>query len=144
MIVLFLTSPPIRFRAHQAPVYSVEWNTFSPSIFMTCAAEWVIKIWDVACVTSSENPRPLFTFDLGGPVNFNNQPHIRTCSTLYMIRLGMWLGPLIPLLCLLEPPLKGRSTSMIFTSTNTTQFVFKVRQDVVLSSSDLTATFSQI
>ena len=50
-------------------MYSVEWNTFSPSIFMTCAAEWVIKIWDVGSVTNTENPRPLFTFDLGGPVS---------------------------------------------------------------------------
>ena len=66
---LNFSSQPIRFSAHQAPVYSVEWNTFSPSIFMTCAAEWVIKIWDVASVTNTENPRPLFTFDLGGPVS---------------------------------------------------------------------------
>ena len=49
-------------------MYSVEWNTFSPSIFMTSAAEWIIKIWDVASIMSTENPRPLFTFDLGGPV----------------------------------------------------------------------------
>lgn len=62
------TSPNIRFSAHQAPVYSVEWNTFSPSIFMTSAAEWIIKIWDVTSIMSTENPRPLFTFDLGGPV----------------------------------------------------------------------------
>ena len=28
------------------PVYNIEWNTFIPDIFITCAAEWVIKIWD--------------------------------------------------------------------------------------------------
>ena len=34
------------FSAHNMPVYNIEWNTFIPDIFITCAAEWVVKIWD--------------------------------------------------------------------------------------------------
>ena len=58
-----------RFSAHKAPVYSIVWNTFDPVIFLTCAAEWVIKIWDVTSITKTSHPGPLFTFDLGGPVS---------------------------------------------------------------------------
>ena len=33
------------YRAHDTPVYNIVWNTFVSSIFMTCAAEWHLKIW---------------------------------------------------------------------------------------------------
>ena len=23
-----------------------QWNTFVPNIFISCAAEWIVKIWD--------------------------------------------------------------------------------------------------
>ena len=32
--------------AHNMPVYNVCWNHYVPSIFLTCAADWLIKIWD--------------------------------------------------------------------------------------------------
>ena len=35
------------FQAHNTPVYNIEWNTFIPNIFITCAAEWVVKVWDM-------------------------------------------------------------------------------------------------
>ena len=36
------------FEAHNTPVYNIEWNTFIPNIFITCAAEWVVKVWDIS------------------------------------------------------------------------------------------------
>ena len=34
------------FPAHNTPIYNIQWNTFLPNIFLTCAAEWTVKIWD--------------------------------------------------------------------------------------------------
>ena len=34
------------YPAHNTPIYNISWNTYVPSIFLTCAAEWMIKIWD--------------------------------------------------------------------------------------------------
>ena len=34
------------YSGHNTPVYNIQWNTFLPSVFLTCAAEWGIKIWD--------------------------------------------------------------------------------------------------
>ena len=34
------------YKAHDTPIYNIVWNTYIPDIFMTCAAEWHIKIWD--------------------------------------------------------------------------------------------------
>ena len=34
------------FHAHNTPIYNIQWNTFLPNIFLTCAAEWTVKIWD--------------------------------------------------------------------------------------------------
>ena len=47
------------FEAHSTPVYTIKWNTFIPNIFLTCAAEWLVKVWDI------NSPGPLFMFDLG-------------------------------------------------------------------------------
>ena len=27
-------------------VYAVRWNPFHPKVFMTCSADWTVKIWD--------------------------------------------------------------------------------------------------
>lgn len=34
------------YQAHDTPIYNIAWNTYVPSIFISCAAEWLIKIWD--------------------------------------------------------------------------------------------------
>ena len=47
------------FIHHQ--IYTVEWNTFLPNVFISCAAEWNVKIWDM------NNSSPLYTFDVKAP-----------------------------------------------------------------------------
>ena len=37
------------FEAHNTPVYTLQWNSFQPNIFISSAADWVIKIWDKDC-----------------------------------------------------------------------------------------------
>ena len=32
--------------AHTMPVYNVCWNSYVPTIFLTCAADWFVKLWD--------------------------------------------------------------------------------------------------
>ena len=49
------------FEAHSTPIYSLQWNSFLPTIFLSCAAEWTIKIWDM------DTQGPLYTFDLSSP-----------------------------------------------------------------------------
>ena len=34
------------YEAHNTPIYNICWNPFLPSIFLTCASEWIVKIWD--------------------------------------------------------------------------------------------------
>jgi dynein intermediate chain 1 len=34
--------------AHHMAVYSVVWNSFHPKIYLTCSADWTVKIWDQA------------------------------------------------------------------------------------------------
>jgi hypothetical protein len=63
-------------------VYRLQWNSFQPNIFISSAADWVVKVWDKDCrqegrgaqtqkykntegYNGSEVPRsPLYTFDL--------------------------------------------------------------------------------
>ena len=35
--------------AHHMAVYSVAWNSFHPKIYLTCSADWTVKIWDHTC-----------------------------------------------------------------------------------------------
>ena len=34
------------YNAHTMPVYNLCWNSFVPSVFLTCAADWSVKVWD--------------------------------------------------------------------------------------------------
>ena len=35
------------YNAHHMAVYAVRWNSFHPKIFISCSADWTVKIWDV-------------------------------------------------------------------------------------------------
>lgn len=50
------------FDAHHMAVYAVKWNHFHPKIFISCSADWSVKVWDHTC------PDPLFSFDLNSAV----------------------------------------------------------------------------
>ena len=38
------------------PVYKLRWSPFAPNIFLSCSADWTIKLWD------QESPNAVFTF----------------------------------------------------------------------------------
>lgn len=50
------------YNGHHMIVYSVRWNKFHPDIFVSCSADWTVKIWNHTSKT------PLMTFDLGDSV----------------------------------------------------------------------------
>ncbi|KAJ8304486.1 hypothetical protein KUTeg_018069 [Tegillarca granosa] len=63
--------------AHNMAVYQVRWNPWHPRIFLTCSADWTVKIWEISSRTTvdkAENAateysrKPLFTFDLNNSV----------------------------------------------------------------------------
>ena len=47
------------YEGHYLAVYSVKWNKFHPRVFLSCSADWTIKMWD------SDLKRPIMTFDQG-------------------------------------------------------------------------------
>lgn len=50
------------YLSHGMAVYNVAWNTFHPRVFISCGADWCVKVWD------SNSPTPIFSFDLGSAV----------------------------------------------------------------------------
>eukprot|EP00918_Siedleckia_nematoides_P015771 GHVU01034090.1.p1 GENE.GHVU01034090.1~~GHVU01034090.1.p1 ORF type:complete len:190 (-),score=32.46 GHVU01034090.1:144-713(-) len=44
------------------PVYALSWSRFHENYFLSCAADWLLKLWDIG------RPAPLLYIDLGGPV----------------------------------------------------------------------------
>ncbi|XP_052702465.1 dynein intermediate chain 2, ciliary-like isoform X3 [Crassostrea angulata] len=64
--------------AHNMAVYKVRWNPFHPRIYITCSADWTVKIWEVSSKTTADKSetssveaqtkKPLFTFDLNNSV----------------------------------------------------------------------------
>lgn len=46
------------FQGHHMAIYAVKWNTFHPKVFLSCSADWTVKLWE--CGTS----KPVMTFDL--------------------------------------------------------------------------------
>jgi dynein intermediate chain 1 len=47
------------YEGHYLAVYAVKWNTFHPRVFLSCSADWKIKMWDKDII------RPIMNFDLG-------------------------------------------------------------------------------
>ena len=50
------------FEGHNMAVYSVRWNCFHPNIFLSCSADWTVKLWE------KNNKRALMSFDLANSV----------------------------------------------------------------------------
>ena len=48
-------------------IYAVKWNPFHPRVFLSCSADWTVKIWD------HNIPTPILSFDLGGILYLNLQ-----------------------------------------------------------------------
>lgn len=50
------------YDGHSMAVYAVRWNNFHPDVFITCSADWTVKLWQ------KNNKRPLMVFDLADSV----------------------------------------------------------------------------
>mmetsp|Transcript_22655 Transcript_22655/g.49498 ORF Transcript_22655/g.49498 Transcript_22655/m.49498 type:complete len:654 (+) Transcript_22655:195-2156(+) len=50
------------YEGHSMAVYTVRWSHFNESVFLSCSADWTIKMWD------HERQQPLFSFDLDNQV----------------------------------------------------------------------------
>jgi dynein intermediate chain 1 len=43
------------YEAHHMAIYSVKWNPYHPKVFMSCSADWTVKIWDHTCKYVNKN-----------------------------------------------------------------------------------------
>lgn len=50
------------YEGHYLAVYAVKWNTFDPKVFLSCSADWTIKMWLI------DMKRPIVRFDVRCPV----------------------------------------------------------------------------
>lgn len=50
------------YQGHHMAVYALKWNPFHPRVFISCSADWTVKIWD------HNLPHPVSSFDLGNAV----------------------------------------------------------------------------
>jgi len=50
------------YEGHHMAVYSVRFNKFHPRVFLSCSADWTVKLWD------HNLPHPIMSFDLGNAV----------------------------------------------------------------------------
>ena len=50
------------YKDHYLAVYSVKWNEYHPKTFLSCSADWTIKLWIMGM------QRPIKSFDLGNSV----------------------------------------------------------------------------
>jgi len=51
------------YEGHHMSVYGVKWNSFHPRVFLSCSADWTVKLWD------HNLKRPIMSFDLNNAVN---------------------------------------------------------------------------
>jgi dynein intermediate chain 1 len=50
------------YQGHHMAVYALKWNPFHPRVFLSCSADWTVKIWD------HNYAYPILSFDLGNAV----------------------------------------------------------------------------
>ncbi|KAL9650801.1 hypothetical protein ABK040_001851 [Willaertia magna] len=52
------TEQPLEtYHDHTGPVYSVRWNPYVPDVFVSCSADWTVKIWN------QEQSSPIFAIE---------------------------------------------------------------------------------
>jgi dynein intermediate chain 1, axonemal len=47
---------------HHMAIHALKWNPFHPRVFLSCSADWTVKLWDRDCNV------PVMSFDLGNAV----------------------------------------------------------------------------
>lgn len=50
------------YEGHHMAVYAVKWNPFHPRVFLSCSADWTVKLWDHLVSV------PIMSFDLASAV----------------------------------------------------------------------------
>merc|ERR1711991_892339 len=50
------------YQGHHMAIYALKWNPLHPRIFISCSADWPVKIWD------HNYPNPILSFDLSNAV----------------------------------------------------------------------------
>ena len=50
------------YQGHHMAVYALKWNPFHPRVFISCSADWTVKIW------TDNSTQPFLSFDLGNAV----------------------------------------------------------------------------
>eukprot|EP00953_Heterococcus_sp_UTEX-ZZ885_P039401 20194-Heterococcus_DN1.PRE.2 len=50
------------YEGHGMAVYALRWNPFHPRVFLSCSADWTVKLWD------HNLSKPVMSFDLGNAV----------------------------------------------------------------------------
>eukprot|EP01022_Parablepharisma_sp_SALTPOND_P018419 TRINITY_DN3007_c0_g1_i1.p1 TRINITY_DN3007_c0_g1~~TRINITY_DN3007_c0_g1_i1.p1 ORF type:complete len:638 (-),score=81.80 TRINITY_DN3007_c0_g1_i1:594-2507(-) len=51
------------YQGHYLAVYAVRWNTYHPDVFLSCSADWTIKLW------TKNRDTPIATFELPAAVS---------------------------------------------------------------------------
>ena len=101
------------YPAHNTPIYNIAWNRYVPSIFITCAAEWMIKIWDHNSTWETSSNRLYLFYKL---VLLGNHC---SCST-WTPKWATWRGRRTRPQCLRPWRSTARSTCSTSTLTSTT------------------------
>eukprot|EP00831_Metopus_contortus_P047799 TRINITY_DN3871_c0_g2_i4.p1 TRINITY_DN3871_c0_g2~~TRINITY_DN3871_c0_g2_i4.p1 ORF type:complete len:767 (+),score=141.83 TRINITY_DN3871_c0_g2_i4:212-2302(+) len=78
------------YRGHYLAVYAVKWNPYHPDVFLSCSADWTIKLW------TKNRETPLATFELNASVSdvqwapYSSTIFAAVCanSTLYVYNLN--------------------------------------------------------
>eukprot|EP00002_Diphylleia_rotans_P016850 TRINITY_DN3272_c0_g1_i1.p1 TRINITY_DN3272_c0_g1~~TRINITY_DN3272_c0_g1_i1.p1 ORF type:complete len:703 (-),score=170.86 TRINITY_DN3272_c0_g1_i1:294-2402(-) len=50
------------YEGHNMAVYGLKWNTFHPRVFLSCSADWSVKMWE------HNHKHPVLSFDLNNAV----------------------------------------------------------------------------
>eukprot|EP00771_Trimastix_marina_P002229 gnl/Trimastix_PCT/3350.p1 GENE.gnl/Trimastix_PCT/3350~~gnl/Trimastix_PCT/3350.p1 ORF type:complete len:801 (-),score=180.30 gnl/Trimastix_PCT/3350:207-2609(-) len=50
------------YAGHHMSVYSTRWNPYHPNVFLSCGADWTVRLWD------HTRPYHMLSFDLNSPV----------------------------------------------------------------------------
>jgi len=50
------------YEGHHMAVYTIKWNPFHERVFISCSADWTVKLWD------HNHNQPIMSFDLGNAV----------------------------------------------------------------------------
>eukprot|EP00040_Diaphanoeca_grandis_P028610 m.166042 g.166042 ORF g.166042 m.166042 type:complete len:854 (-) comp31412_c0_seq2:421-2982(-) len=105
------------FVGHSGPVYAIKWSPFTPNVFLTCSADWTLRIWDEKTNTTLKVLQPSTTAVTDCAWSPRTPTVLAAVSNSGLAIWDLGVKDFDPIITLSSKTLKACPTTVLFSNT---------------------------